>query len=100
MAVKTVKRMIRDCRGFGGKLDTTKFSQAMLQYCNTPDRDTKMSPAMALLGRQLRDFIPRCPQKLVGPMWREIADAREKALMPRGKGAHENGQHMQGPSRL
>ena len=81
--------MIRDCRGFGGKLDTTKLSQAMLQYRNTPDRDTKMSPAMALLGRQLRDFIPRCPQNLVGPMWRDIADAREKALMPRGKGAHE-----------
>ena len=82
MAVKTVKRMIRDCRGIGGKLDSAKFSQALLQYRNTPDRDTRMSPAMALFGCQLRDFIPRRPDVLIGTMWREIADAREKALLP------------------
>ena len=32
LAVKTVKRMIRDCRTIGGKLDTARFSQALLQY--------------------------------------------------------------------
>ena len=32
VAVKTVKRMIRDGRGLGGKLDSAKFSQALLQY--------------------------------------------------------------------
>ena len=53
VAVKTVKRMIRDCRGIGGKLDSAKFSQALLQYRNTPDRDTRTSLAMALFGRQL-----------------------------------------------
>ena len=89
LAVKTVKRMIRDCRGIGGKLDSVKFSRALLQYRNTPDRDTKMSPASALFGRSLRDFLPRSPGALIGTMWREIADAREKALMPRAKGAHE-----------
>ena len=31
VAVKTVKRMIRDYRGIDGKLDTIKFSQATLQ---------------------------------------------------------------------
>ena len=89
LAVKTVKRLSRNCRGIGGKLETTKFSMALLQYRNTPDRDTNLSPAMALLGRQLRDFIPQSPQKLVGKMWQDIADAREQALLPRGKGAHE-----------
>ena len=48
-----------------------------------------MSPAMSLFGRQLGDFIPRRPDDLVGTMWRDIADAREKALLPRGKGAHK-----------
>ena len=44
---------------------------------------------MSLFGRQLRDFIPWRPEDLIGTMWREIADAREKALLPRGQGAHE-----------
>ena len=44
---------------------------------------------MSLFGRQLRDFIPRCPDSLIGTMWKEIADDREKALLPRGQGARE-----------
>ena len=48
-----------------------------------------MSPAMALFGRQLRDFIPRRPDGLIGTMWMEIADTREKALVHREKGAFE-----------
>ena len=89
LAVKTVKRMIRDCRTIGGKLDTAKFSQAMLQYRNTPDRDTGLSPATALFGRPLRDFLPRVPGAMVGQMWRDVADAREQALRPRGKAAQD-----------
>ena len=46
-----------------------------------------MSPAMALFNRQLRDFLPTAP--LVGSMWQEIADAREKALAPRSTMQHE-----------
>ena len=44
---------------------------------------------MSLFGRKLRDFIPRRPEDLIGTMWREITDAREKALLPRGQGAHK-----------
>ena len=81
LAVKSVKRMLRDNLTVTGQLDRVKFSRALLTYRNTPDRDTGLSPAMALFGRQLRDFLPTAP--LMGSMWQEIADARETALAPR-----------------
>ena len=87
LGVKTVKRMIRDNLTMTGKLDRVKFSRALLTYRNTPDRDTGLSPAMALFNRQLRDFLPTAP--LVGSMWKELADAREKALAPRSTKQHE-----------
>ena len=86
LAVKTVKRMIRDCRTISGKLDTARFSQALLQYRNTPDRDTGMSSVMALFVRPLHDFLPRVPGAMVGTMWRDVSEAREQALMPRARG--------------
>ena len=61
IGVKTVKRMITDNTGPNGELDTDKFQRAMLQYRNTPDRDTKLSPAMCVFGRPIRDFIPILP---------------------------------------
>ena len=87
LGVKTVKRMIRDNLTMTGKLDRVKFSRALLTYRNTPDRDTGLSPAVALFNRQLRDFLPTAP--LVGSMWKELADAREKALAPRSTKQHE-----------
>ena len=81
LAVKSVKRMLRDNLTVTGQLDRVKFSRALLTYRNTPDRDTGLSPAMALFGRQLRDFLPTAP--LMGNMWQTLADARETALAPR-----------------
>ena len=48
IAVKTVKRLIVDNIGPNGTLNTEKFQRAMLNYRNTPDRDTGLSPAMCL----------------------------------------------------
>ena len=84
IAVKTTKRMIMENTGPNGTLDTDKFQRAMLQYRNTPDRDTGLSPAMCVFGRAIRDFIPVHPGKyLPHPTWRETLVAREEALRNR-----------------
>ena len=43
LGVKTVKRMIRDNVTKTGELDRAKFSRALLQLQNTPDRDSVVS---------------------------------------------------------
>ena len=84
IAVKTIKRLLMDNTGSRGSLDTDKFQRAMLQYRNTPDRDTGLSPAMCVFGRSIRDFIPVHPGKyLPHPVWRETLAAREMALRNR-----------------
>ena len=61
-------------------MDRSKFSRAMLQIRNTHAKDTKVSPAKALFGRELRDFLPRPWSALMGDMLIKLADAREEAL--------------------
>ena len=89
LAVKTVKRMIRENVGMSGKLDQAKMSRALLQLRNTPDRDTGLSPAVALLGRQLRDFLPSQKHALMGDMWTNVLGAREEALAKRALMTHD-----------
>ena len=79
-----MKRLIRDNVTLDGNLDTVKFSRAILQYRNTKDRDTGKSPAEFLMGRQLRDFIPKSKAQLVGKTWSDLASQRESALALRG----------------
>ena len=83
LAVKTVKRLLRDNIGLSGTLDTAKFSRALLTLRNTPDRDTKESPAQVLFGRQLRDFLPTHRSKLMGDVWEKLANQRAQALAGR-----------------
>ena len=61
-----MNRLIRDNINLDGSLDYTKFSRAILQYRNTRDRDTGKPSAKFLMGRQLRDFLPKPKEKLVG----------------------------------
>ena len=84
VAVKTVKRLIINNTGPDGTLDTDRFQRAILQYRNTPDSDTGLSPAMCVFGRSIRDFIPVHPGRyLPHPTWRETLLAREEALRNR-----------------
>ena len=91
VAVKSVKRLIMSTSSPTGALDTDAFQRAMLQYRNTPDRDTKLSPAMCVFGRPIQDFIPIAPGKYIPHnTWRETLAAREDALRNR---------HMRGAER-
>ena len=84
IGVKTVKRLIADNTGPNGDLNTDAFQRAMLQYRNTPDRDTKLSPAMCVFGHPIRDFIPIPPGRYQPhDTWKETLAAREEALRNR-----------------
>ena len=50
VAVKTIKRLLAGNTGPGGAL-TDRFHKALLQYRNSPDLETRMSPAACLFGR-------------------------------------------------
>merc|ERR1712059_61011 len=58
MGVKSMKRMLQGNLSPNGELDTDAFSRALLNYRNTPDRDTGHSPAQVVFGRVLLDMLP------------------------------------------
>ena len=79
--MKTVKRLITGNTSPSGELNTDQFQRAILQYRNTPDKDTKFSPAMCIFGHPIRDFIPILPGLYIPhTTWRETLSAREEAL--------------------
>ena len=76
--------MITDNTGPNGELDTDAFQHAILQYRNTPDGDTKLSPAMCVFGRLVKDFIPILPGHYKPhDTWKETLKQRESALRNR-----------------
>ena len=58
VAVKAVKRALRENCDADGNVDNDKVTRALLAMRNTPDRESGRSPAELLLGRPLRDTLP------------------------------------------
>ena len=84
LGVKAMKRLLTNNTGANGSLDTDKVLRALLQYRNTPDPATGMSPAQVIFGRQIRDFTPVVPGKYrPREEWRQIMQRREDALSKR-----------------
>ena len=96
VAVKTAKRLLRAHISPTGTLDTVEITKALLQYRNTPDRDTGISPAQMLYNRKLPDFLPSKPVENIVPkhdnlsdLWKNTAEWRELALARRSQRIHE-----------
>ena len=86
VCVKAMKRLLDDNVNADGSLDSDAVVAALLQYRNTPDPSTGMSPAMILFGRRLRDKVPIPPgtsifeSSDIAPVWQRVWRAREDAL--------------------
>ena len=81
VGVKTMKRLLTGNVTANGNLDSDAFQRAILQYRNTPDPATRMSPAMCVFGRPVKDLIPILPGKFdLHTMWKQNLDIRERAL--------------------
>ncbi|XP_064403496.1 coiled-coil and C2 domain-containing protein 1-like [Halichondria panicea] len=84
VGVKTIKRLITGNVGKDGAITIDAFQQAILQYRNTPDPATKLSPAMCIFGRPTKDLIPILPGKYrPQSTWRDTLNLREEALRKR-----------------
>ena len=80
-AVKICKRLLMENMDSQGDLDTDTFGRAMLEYRNTPNPETKLSPAQVVFGRNIRDFIPVLPYKYEPCQeWSLLQEDRERAF--------------------
>ena len=69
-----------------GPLDTEAVAAGLLQYHNTPDPDSGLSPAQIIFGKPMRDLMPVMPEapvftnSAVHPLWHETWVKQEDAI--------------------
>lgn len=90
VCVKATKRMLHDNIKKDGSLDTDRFAAALMTKRNTPDYDSKLSPAEIVMGKRLRDALPMIPKTLmvmnnpaVNPVWRDLWSKKEAVIQDR-----------------
>ena len=88
-AVKSMKRLLTDNISTSGDIYSDSFTQAILQFRNTPDPGNGISPSETIFGRPLRDSLPVKPKSQifdntnVRPLWRDLWNKREDLLRTR-----------------
>ena len=94
-----MKRILTNDTGPNSGLDIDAVQRAILQYRNTPDSATRLSPAMTVFERPIRDIIPILPGRYQPhTTWEETLTAREEAL--RNHHMHANEQWSEHTKRL
>ena len=81
VAVRDIKRLLRQNVDSDGGLNNSRMVSALLTFKNTPDRDLRMSPSELVFGRQLNDMLPKGPHwtDSFGEDWKRTMVARETA---------------------
>ena len=99
VAVKSMKRLLTSHTDAKGRLDTEAVAAGLLQYPNTPDPDSGLSPAQIIFGKPMRDLMPVMPEapvftnNAVHPLWRETWAKQEDALRLRFARQAESRRH-------
>ena len=65
LAVKHLKRIMRDIVGGNGNLDSDALTQPLLSHANTALKVLKKSPAQLAYLRCLKNFLPRNVESLL-----------------------------------
>jgi len=98
IGVKTTKRIIKSNTGSNESLDTDALQRAILQYRNTPDPQTGLSPTMCPFGRPICDFILILSARFQPhPTWKDTLDKRENALRNRHMKSSERWSQLHSP---
>ena len=88
--VKSMKRALRGNTGANGSLDVDNFAKATLQYRNNPLQSTGISPAIALFGHPIRDFLPMMRSSYAPAIqWAKKIATREKNAAKASDREHE-----------
>ena len=99
VAVKSMKRLLTSHTDAQGRIDTEVVAAGLLQYRNTPDPHSGLSPAQIIFGKPMRDLMPVMPEapvftnNAVHPLWRETWAKQEDALRLRFARQAESRRH-------